>query len=128
MRFDPLTYAEQKMFERELLRDLGYADEEQSITYNANGTSTVETHWKIREGHDRNVVKALRLARTFNMIVNNEAEQPACFDDLVLEVRYKMGYGWLAWFLLKNFAIPVLRWLWNRYHNSIPNGAAQRAN
>lgn len=128
MRFEPLSYAEQKMFERELLRELGYADEEQLITYNANGTSTVETHWKIRDGHERDTAKALRIARTFNAIMNNEAEQPACLDDLILEVRYKMGYGWLAWFFFKTFAIPVIKWLWNRYHSSIPDGATQRAN
>lgn len=120
MRFEPLSYAEQKMFERELLRDLGYADEEHFFTHKADGTRTVETHWRVKTGADNQAAKALRVSQAFIDLVNDESMQPATLNDAIEGVRYKLGYGWLAWFFFKTFAIPVIKWLWNRYHSSTP--------
>jgi hypothetical protein len=120
MRFDPLTSREQSMFEREMLIHFGYADSHERYLAQPDASIQIVRTYKPKKGKERDLIKAQNIFNTFNAIIDNEPEQPVSFDEMVDEIRYKMGYGWLAWFLFKNFAIPIIKWLWERYHSSIP--------
>ncbi len=118
MRFDPLTLNEQVALTRDLLTEFGYAEEIVLASTTRDGKRTERKQWHI---HDkRNAERAMKIAEAFIEIVNDEDKQPATLDDAINDVRFKMGYGWLAWFFFKNFTIPVIKWLWNRYHFSSP--------
>ena len=118
MRLDPLTLNEQVALTKDLLTEFGYAEEILQSSTSRDGKRTERKQWHI---HDkRNADRSMKIAEAFIEIVNDENNQPATLDDAINDVRYKMGYGWLAWLLVRNFAIPVIKWLWNRYHNSIP--------
>ena len=62
-------------------------------------------------------VKALNISQAFLELANDVIASPVDVEEMILAVRYKLGYSWFAWFFFRNFAIPIIRWLWNRYHN-----------
>lgn len=118
MRFEPLTLNEQVALTRNLLTDFGYAQEIVQCSTARDGKRTERKQWHI---HDkRNAERSMKIAEAFIEAVNDPTEFPTNFDNMVSEIRYRMGYGWLAWFLVKNFAIPIIKWLWHKYHSSTP--------
>ena len=65
---------------------------------------------------------ALKISQSFFSLAET-TDAPVDCEEMILAIRYRMGYGWLAWFLFKNFAIPIIKWLWKRYHNPDPVGS-----
>ena len=67
------------------------------------------------------VNKALAISQAFfDLSDPDKPDSPIDPEEMVLAIRYKMGYGWWAWLFVKHFAIPIIRWLWNEYHK--PDG------
>jgi hypothetical protein len=64
----------------------------------------------------KRAVKALSISQAFIELANDEVDSPIDVNEMTLAIRYKMGYGFWAWFLFKNFAIPIIKWLWAKYH------------
>lgn len=47
-------------------------------------------------------------------------------EDAVNEIRYSMGFSWLAWMFAKYFITELIKWLWEEYHREstpIPSAA-----
>ena len=37
-------------------------------------------------------------------------------DDAINEIRYSMGFSWLAWVFARYFLTELIKWLWVEYH------------
>lgn len=37
-------------------------------------------------------------------------------DDAINEIRYSMGFSWLAWMFARYFITELIKWLWAEYH------------
>ena len=87
------------------------------------------------------VVKAKRLPRKtelaltvsdifFNLSDDFEVHGIQSADDAINEIRYSMGFSWLAWMFARYFITELIKWLWAEYHkepiseqSSIPTGS-----
>jgi hypothetical protein len=109
------------MFEREMLIHFGYAESHTETNPNFDGTVSTRVTWQPKKGKERDLIKAQNIFNIFSDIMSSDFPvYPVTLEEITGEIRYRMGYGWLAWFLFKNFAIPIIKWLWERYHSSIP--------
>lgn len=110
MRYTPMTMYEQCTLETEMIEHFKLIDSDQSAPSS-----------KLQSKHVRRLpakaVKALSISQAFLSLANDEVDAPLDVEEMILAIRYKMGYGWVAWFLFKNFAVPIIKWLWNRFHN-----------
>ena len=77
-------------------------------------------HFKLK--HPEKASKAIDISTAF-FSLTEIPDAPIDCEEMVLAIRYKMGYGWLAWFFVRNFAIPIIKWLWAKYHNPDPVGS-----
>lgn len=73
------------------------------------------------------VVKAKRLPRKtelaltvsdifFNLSDDFEVHDIHKCDDAITEIRYSMGFSWLAWMFVRYFITELIKWLWVEYH------------
>lgn len=112
MRITPMTVSEQSDIESRMLEHFGLA---QMVT-----TGTRRT-WRIKDV--KRSTEAVQLSQAFFALSNpDDIDSPICAEEMILAIRYKLGYGWWAWFFFKNFAIPIIKWLWNEYHKPQPTG------
>jgi len=61
---------------------------------------------------------AISISQAFFAVT--ETDGPIDAEEMVLAIRYRLGYGWWAWLLIRSFAVPIIKWLWNQYHNPQP--------
>ena len=64
--------------------------------------------------------RAYDISEAFLQLAEDVDGGPYSASEMSEAIRYKMGYSWLAWFLVKNFAVPIIRWLWREYHGTPP--------
>ena len=73
------------------------------------------------------VVKAKRLPKKtelaltvsdifFNLSDDFEVHGIQSANDAVNEIRYSMGFSWLAWMFARYFITELIKWLWVEYH------------
>lgn len=120
MRCTPMSVSEQCTLEREMLLHFKLAAERRHENYHANGEITSSKVFSI---HDANGAgKAIEISQMFFSLAET-TDAPIDCEEMVLAIRYRMGYSWIAWFFFKNFAIPIIKYLWKRYHNPDPVGS-----
>ena len=113
-----MSVSEQCGIEREMLDHFKLLPDEWKDA--ASVTTTRHLH---RTKHlPKKAANALDISQSFFSLAET-TDAPVDCEEMILAIRYKMGYGWLAWFLFKNFAIPIIKWLWKRYHNPDPVGS-----
>jgi hypothetical protein len=112
MRFTPMSVSEQCNLEREMLEHFGLAHTETTNVYNKGQYQTYK-HWKIRD--DKRARQAISISQAFFRIAELP-DAPVDAKEMELAIRYEMGYGWWAWFFFRNFAWPIIQYLWKRYH------------
>ena len=118
MRYTPMSVSEQCNVEREMLEHL---DMLPSPWSNLQRRTSVTPMGRTRP-LPKKTTQALNISQAFFAIAS-AIDAPIDCEEMELAIRYKMGYGWLAWFLFRNFAVPIIKWLWARYHNPDLSGA-----
>jgi hypothetical protein len=112
-----MTMQEQCALEAEMLEHFGLVREYEHTTRTVDGVTTTRRE---RVTDDMLAVnKALAISQAFLSLAEAE-DAPIDRDEMILAIRYKMGYGWWAWIFVKHFAIPIIKWLWKRYHTDRP--------
>lgn len=120
MRYTPMSVSEQSSLEREMLLHFKFAAESRHERRHANGEITSSKVFSI---HDANGAgRAITISQAFFSLAETP-DAPIDCEEMILAIRYKLGYGWWAWFFFKNFAIPIIKWLWDKYHNPDPVGS-----
>jgi hypothetical protein len=115
MRYTPMTMQEQCALELEMLEHFGFVREYDHVTKNIDGTFTTR---KERACDDmQEVNKALDISQSFMTFAQSD-DPPLDLEEMVLSIRYEMGYGWWAWLFVRHFAVPIIKWLWKRYHET----------
>ena len=112
MRFIPMTVSEQCDLERRMLEHFELLPQEWQ-TAPANRTIRHTKHLPKR------AAQALDISQAFFRIADRD-DAPFDVKEMELAVRYEMGYGWLLWFFFRNFAWPLILWLWQEYHKPHP--------
>jgi hypothetical protein len=107
-----MSVSEQCDLERDMLEHFGLAHTETTNVYNKGQYQTYK-HWKIRD--DKRAQQAISISQAFFRIAELP-DAPVDAREMELAIRYEMGYGFWAWFFFKNFAIPIIKWLWAEYH------------
>lgn len=108
-----MTMTEQCALEAEMLEHFGFVREYGHVTQTVDGVIT--TRKERVTDNMLEVNKALSISQAFLSLAGSE-DAPIDREEMILAIRYKLGYGWWAWFFFKNFAIPIIKWLWQRYH------------
>lgn len=120
MRYTPMSVSEQSSLEREMLLHFRFAEKRREYTHHDSGRCTSCEVFSIRD--DSGATKAITISQMFFSLAETP-DAPIDCEEMILAIRYKLGYGWWAWFFFKNFAIPIIKWLWARYHNPDPVGS-----
>ena len=110
MRFTPMSVSEQCDLEREMLERFELLPPEWR-TASANRTIRYTKHLPKR------AAQALTISQAFFRLAELP-DAPVDVREMELAIRYEMGYGWWAWFFFRNFAWPIIKWLWNEYHKT----------
>ena len=118
MRFTPMSVGEFCVVEMQMLEHFKLLPDEWKTATNA----TTAPHLRRTKQLPKRAKDALTISQAF-FSLTEITDAPIDCEEMILAVRFKMGYGWLAWFLFKNFAIPIIKWLWNRYHNPELSGS-----
>ena len=63
----------------------------------------------------KRAVQALSISQAFFRLAELP-DAPVDAREMELAIRYEMSYGFWAWFFFRNFAWPIIKWLWNEYH------------
>ncbi len=111
MRFTPMSVSEQCSLEREMLDHFKLLDGHWKNTPREVQFSKVKNTKHL----PKRAVQALDISQAFFRIAELP-DAPVDAREMELAIRYEMGYGWLAWFFFRNFAWPIIKWLWNEYH------------
>lgn len=113
MRYEPMSVKEACDLEADMLDHFKLLPDEWKAATKYVPTSVLRTTKQL----PKRAVKALGVSQAFISLTNDVVDAPLDVDEMILAIRYQLGYGWWAWFLFKNFAVPIIRWLWSRYHN-----------
>ena len=114
MRYAPMSINQQSDLSFDMLLHFGLAEEVKSNPVHPNGGTMTSRHFKLK--HVEKANKAIDISTAF-FSLTEITDAPIDCEEMVLAIRYKMGYGWLAWFFVRNFAIPIIKWLWAKYHD-----------
>jgi hypothetical protein len=112
MRYTPMNMQEACNLEADMLDHFKLLPDNWKVATKYVPTSVLRTTKQL----PKRAVKALSISQAFIELANDEADPPIDVNEMTLAIRYKMGYGFWAWFLFKNFAIPIIKWLWAKYH------------
>ena len=112
MRYTPMNMQEACHLEADMLDHFKLLPGNWKAATKYVSTSVLRTTKQL----PKRAVKALSISQAFIELANDEVGPPIDVDEMTLAIRYKMGYGFWAWFLFKNFAIPIIKWLWAKYH------------
>jgi hypothetical protein len=110
-----MTMQEQCDLELEMLEHFKLSVKEPYTYTNADGTKAHGTRTKHPDMQA--AVKALKISQSFLLLAQSN-DPPVDLEEMVLSIRYRMGYGWWTWLFIRHFAIPIIKWLWNTYHNN----------
>lgn len=124
MRYQPMTVREACTLECDMLEHFELMPSEWKSATKYVPASVLRTTRQL----PKRAAKALDISQAFIELVNDPTDAPLCMEEMILAVRYKMGYGWWAWFVFSKFAVPIIRWLWRRYHSSTPENSSQGYN
>ena len=114
MRYAPMSINQQSDLSFDMLLHFGLAEEVKSNPVHPNGGTMTSRHFKLK--HIAKANKAIDISTAF-FSLTEITDAPIDCEEMELAIRYKMGYGWLAWLFFKHFAIPIIKWLWKRYHD-----------
>lgn len=112
MRFIPMSLNEQCDLEQRMLQHFQLLPDEWKDA--ASVTSTRNLHRT--KQFPKRARQALDISQAFFSLAIDEHWMPIDREEMTLAIRYKLGYGWLAWLLFRTFAVPIIRWLWNEWH------------
>lgn len=118
MRYTPMSVGEFCVVEMQMLDHFKLLPDEWKTATNV----TSAPHLRRTKHLPKKAKDALTISQSFFSLAEIP-DAPIDCEEMVLAIRYQMGYGWLAWFFFKNFAIPIIKWLWKRYHNPDPVGS-----
>jgi hypothetical protein len=115
-----MSVSEQCDLEERMLEHFGYCTYVMEDEYATDPVFNmqVKTGRKVRRKtlwYQDKTNKALSISQTFFRLAELP-DAPVDAKEMELAIRYEMGYGWLAWFFFRNFAWPIVKWLWNEYH------------
>ena len=113
MRYTPMNVQQACNLEADMLDHFKLLPDNWKAATKYVSTSVLRTTKQL----PKRAVKALSVSQAFIELANDEVDSPLDVEEMILAIRYKMGYGWVAWFIFKNFAVPIIKWLWDRYHN-----------
>jgi hypothetical protein len=71
----------------------------------------------------KRAAQALTISQAFFRIAELP-DGPVDAREMELAIRYEMGYGFWAWFFFRNFAWPIIKWLWQEYNKDY-NGLSE---
>lgn len=111
MRFIPMSVSEQCDLERRMLERFELLPAEWRTATNA----TTAPHLRRTKQLPKKAKDALTISQTFFRIAELP-DAPVDAREMELAIRYELSYGWFAWFFVRNFAWPIIKWLWNEYH------------
>jgi len=110
-----MSVSEQCDLEREMLEHFELLPPEWK-TAPANRTIRYTKHLPKR------AVQALSISQAFFRLAELP-DAPVDAKEMELAIRYELSYTWLGWFFFRNFAWPIIQYLWKRYHNPDPVGS-----
>jgi hypothetical protein len=118
MRFIPMSVSEQCDLERKMLERFELLPPEwRTAPANRTILSTKQL--------PKRAAQALTISQAFFRIAELP-DAPVDAKEMELAIRYQLGFGFWAWFFFKNFAIPIIQYLWKRYHDPDPVGSPAR--
>lgn len=112
MRYTPMSVGEFCVIEMQMLDHFKLLPDEWKTATNA----TTAPHLRRTKQLPNKAKDALSISQSF-FSLTEIPDAPIDCEEMVLAIRYRMGYGFWAWFFFKNFAIPIIKWLWVKYHS-----------
>jgi len=113
MRFTPMSVSEQCTLEFMMLEHFKLLPPE---------WKTGPTDKTTAKRLPKRAAQALDISQAFFRLAELP-DAPIDAKEMELAIRYQLGYSFWAWFFFKNFAVPIIKWLWNHYHNPDPVGS-----
>ena len=109
MRANPMTVAEGCDLQRRMLEQFNLLPPSMS-------SSEALKPAKARRLSHR-AVQALEASDVFLALMDDPYTHGiANVTDAINEIKYSMGFSWLAWFIARQFLTALIRWLWEEYH------------
>ena len=109
MRTNPMTVAEGCDLQRRMLEHF-------SLLPPSMSSSEALKPAKARR-LSRRAVQALEASDIFLQLADDwHVHNIRNVNDAISEIRYSMGFSWLAWLIARQFLTALIRWLWEEYH------------
>ena len=108
MRFIPMSVSEQCDLEMRMLERFELLTPEWK-------TAPANASIRYTKQLPKRAAQALTISQSFFRLAELP-DAPVDAREMELAIRYEMGYSWLAWFFFRNFAWPIVKWLWAEYH------------
>lgn len=109
MRSQPMTVAEGCALQQRMLEHFNLMPPKMSSSETLKG-------FKVRR-LPRKTEQALEASDIFLQLMDDPIihDIHKC-DDAITEIRYSMGFSWLAWMFVRYFITELIKWLWVEYH------------
>lgn len=109
MRSHPLTVREGCALQQRMLEHFNLTPPKMSSSETLKG-------FKVRR-LPRKTEQALEASEVlFALLDDPIAHDIQSANDAVNEIRYSMGFSWLAWMFARYFITELIKWLWEEYH------------
>jgi len=118
MRFTPMSVSEFCVVEMQMLEHFKLLPDEWRTATN----TTTAPHLRRTKQLPKKAKDALTISQAFFRLAELP-DAPVDAKEMELAIRYQLGYGFWMWFFFKNFAVPIIKWLWKRYHDPDPVGS-----